>query len=98
MLAWDVILALLISGLALWYTIYRDRSSDINELEARVSEMEKQSALQRTAIDRLEKNQSELDEVVRGIQSQIHSMDVKLEKMLTILEQQEMQRQYNKRD
>ncbi|EOU9592073.1 hypothetical protein ACOJEA_004773 [Klebsiella aerogenes] len=92
MIGWDAILALVFSGIALWWNIHRDRSSDMDELMERVSVVERKVAIYETAIERLEKNQSELSEAVKGLQIQIHNIDVKLEKILTCLEQQEKYR------
>lgn len=81
------ILALVISGLVLIYTIFRDNTKDTNDLLSRVSDIETTIAVQDSNITRLSDEQDKVKETLRNLEIQIHELDIKLERIITILEQ-----------
>ena len=81
------ILALVISGLVLVYTIFRDNTKDTNDLLSRVSDIETTIAVQDSNITRLSDEQDKMKETLRNLEIQIHELDIKLERIITILEQ-----------
>lgn len=81
------ILALVISGLVLIYTIFRDNTKDTNDLLSRVSDIETTIAVQDSNITRLSDEQGKMKETLRNLEIQIHELDIKLERIITILEQ-----------
>ncbi|HCR5049413.1 TPA: hypothetical protein ONC24_002985 [Enterobacter kobei] len=81
------ILALVISGLVLIYTIFRDNTKDTNDLLSRVSDIETTIAVQNSNITRLSDEQDKMKETLRNLEIQIHELDIKLERIITILEQ-----------
>lgn len=81
------ILALVISGLVLIYTIFRDNTKDTNDLLSRVSDIETTIAVQDSNITRLSDEQDKMKETLRNLEIQIHELDIKLERIITILEQ-----------
>lgn len=81
------ILALVISGLVLIYTIFRDNTKDTNDLLIRVSDIETTIAVQDSNITRLSDEQDKMKETLRNLEIQIHELDIKLERIITILEQ-----------
>ncbi|HDR2677650.1 TPA: hypothetical protein QCJ48_000309 [Enterobacter mori] len=81
------ILALVISGLVLIYTIFRDNTKDTNDLLSRVSDIETTIAIQDSNITRLSDEQDKMKETLRNLEIQIHELDIKLERIITILEQ-----------
>lgn len=91
-MGFDVVFALLFSAGALLWTIYRDKSGDTDDLMDRVTSLESTVSGHTSDIARLNAEQSELEGTIRNIQSQIHQMDLKIERILTILEQQEKEK------
>lgn len=91
-MGFDVLFALLFSAGALLWTIYRDKSGDTDDLMDRVTSLESTVSGHTSDIARLNTGQSELESTIRNIQSQIHQMDLKIERILTILEQQEKEK------
>ncbi|HDS7792834.1 TPA: hypothetical protein RQO21_004065 [Klebsiella michiganensis] len=81
------ILALVISGLGVLYTIFRDNTKDTNDLLSRVSDIETTIAVQDSNITRLSDEQDKMKETLRNLEIQIHELDIKLERIITILEQ-----------
>ncbi|ELE9039826.1 hypothetical protein ABK706_04810 [Enterobacter sichuanensis] len=81
------ILALVISGLGVIYTIFRDNTKDTNDLLNRVSDLETTIAVQDSNITRLSDEQDKMKETLRNLEIQIHELDIKLERIITILEQ-----------
>ncbi|HGY1290926.1 TPA: hypothetical protein ACNUZJ_005771 [Raoultella ornithinolytica] len=81
------ILALVISGLGVIYTIFRDNTKDTNDLLSRVSDIETTIAVQDSNITRLSDEQDKMKETLRNLEIQIHELDIKLERIITILEQ-----------
>lgn len=81
------ILALVISGLVLIYTIFRDNTKDTTDLLSRVSDIETTIAVQDSNITRLSDEQDKMKETLRNLEIQIHELDIKLERIITILEQ-----------
>lgn len=80
------IIALVISGLGVLYTIFRDNTKDTNDLLSRVSEIETTIAVQDSNITRLSDEQDKMKETLRNLEIQIHELDIKLERIITILE------------
>ncbi|HAW1366270.1 hypothetical protein Q0T90_18360 [Escherichia coli D10:H20] len=91
-MGFDVIFALLFSAGALFWTIYRDKSEDTNDLIDRVSILESTVSGHATDIARIESNHDDLEGTTRKIQDQIHQLDLKIERIIVILEQQEKEK------
>ncbi|MEX5391175.1 hypothetical protein WCE19_15055 [Enterobacter cloacae] len=85
------ILALIISGCVFLYTIFRDNTKDTDDLLTRVSELETKQAVQESSIDRIESDQDKMRDSLAKLEAQIHDLDVKIEKIITILEQKQKQ-------
>lgn len=83
------ILALVISGCVFLYTIFRDNTKDTDDLLTRVSDIETKLAVQESSIDRIESDQDKMRDSLAKLESQIHDLDVKIEKIITILEQKQ---------
>lgn len=83
------ILALVISGSVFLYSIFRDNSKDTDELLTRVSDIETKQAVQESSILRIETDQDKMRDSLTKLESQIHDLDVKIEKIITILEQKQ---------
>lgn len=83
------ILALVISGCVFLYTIFRDNTKDTDDLLSRVSEMETKQAVQEASISRIETDQDKMRDSLSKLEAQIHDLDVKIEKIITILEQKQ---------
>ncbi|HDH0487936.1 TPA: hypothetical protein PIO59_000622 [Klebsiella pneumoniae] len=79
--------ALVISGLGVIYSIFRDNTKDTNDLLSRVSDLETTIAVQDSNITRLSDEQDKMKETLRNLEIQIHELDIKLERIITILEQ-----------
>ncbi|WP_320707871.1 hypothetical protein [Enterobacter cloacae] len=69
------------------YTIFRDNTKDTNDLLSRVSDIETTIAVQDSNITRLSDEQDKMKETLRNLEIQIHELDIKLERIITILEQ-----------
>lgn len=85
------ILALVISGCVFLYTIFRDNTKDTDDLLTRVSELETKQAVQESSITRIESDQDKMRDSLAKLEAQIHDLDVKIEKIITILEQKQKQ-------
>lgn len=83
---WGYILTIIISGVGLLWTIYRDNTSDMEKLENRLTALESTVNGNVSAIDRLVEDHDELEGTIRNLQDKIHKMDLKIERILTILE------------
>lgn len=81
------LLALVISGLGVLYSIFRDNTKDTTDLLSRVSYLETTIAVQDSNITRLSDEQDKMKETLRNLEIQIHELDIKLERIITILEQ-----------
>ena len=85
------ILALVISGCVFLYTILCDNTKDTDYLLTRVSELETKQAVQESSIDRIESDQDKMRDSLAKLEAQIHDLDVKIERIITILEQKQKQ-------
>ena len=74
-------------SVAIQYTIFRDNTKDTNDLLSRVSDIETTIAVQDSNITRLSDEQDKMKETLRNLEIQIHELDIKLERIITILEQ-----------
>lgn len=80
------ILTLVISGCALVYAMFRDTTKDTDDLIDRVAELETKMAVQESSINRIADEQDKMKESLKNLENQIHELDVKIEKIITILE------------
>ncbi|WP_318366888.1 hypothetical protein [Enterobacter sp.] len=83
------ILALVISGCVFVYTIFRDNTKDTDDLLARVGKLETTIAVQNISITKIEADQDKMRDVLSKLETQIHDLDVKIEKLITILQQRQ---------
>ena len=81
-----MIITLIISGCALIYTMFRDNTKDTEDLNSRVSSLEMKLAVQEKSINRIEDEQNKMKDTLKNLENQIHELDVKIEKIITILE------------
>lgn len=88
-MGFESLIAILLSAAALLWTIFRDKSNDNDELQARITTLESKVGAHAGAINRLEKGQDELEKSMASLQEQIHKLDLKIERILTILEKNE---------
>lgn len=80
------IAACVVAVCTLLWTIYRDKSTDTSDLLDRMGNVETEIALQKSNISRLEAEQDEMKKSLRNLEDQIHQLDLKIERILTILE------------
>lgn len=74
------------AGGALLWAIFRDKGGDNKELTDRVSTLESKILVQESTLSRLEEEQDEMKETLKSLGTQIHQLDLKIERILTILE------------
>jgi len=83
------ILAILISVFVFLYAIFRDNSKDTDELIERIQEIETKVAVQESSIERIETELDKVRDTLRNLEVQMHELDLKVERILTILEQKQ---------
>lgn len=71
------------------YTVFRDNTKDTDGLLTRVSELETKQAVQESSMVRIEADQNKMRDALTKLENQIHDLDVKIEKIITILEQKQ---------
>ncbi|MFS7195477.1 hypothetical protein AB6866_04820 [Rahnella inusitata] len=81
-----VAIALIIAGITFLWTLYRDKSGDTEELMSRVGDLETKVLIFESTIDRLATEQDEMKKSLKSLEDQIHQLDLKIERILTILE------------
>jgi len=82
------VVALVISGISFLWTLYRDKSGDGKQLADRVIKVETKLVLTESTLNRLENEQDELKRSLKSVESQINQINVKIERILTILEKE----------
>ena len=82
----DNIFAILIAAAGFLWTVVRDKTKDIDSIVDRIATIEGKVMQHSTDIERLEREQGELEDSIQSLQEQIHKMDLKIERILTILE------------
>lgn len=82
----DNLIAIVLSGVAVIWTIFRDKSGDDEVIKSRLTILESKVENHSTEISRLDKKQEEMDDSISKLQDQIHKLDLKIERILTILE------------
>ena len=80
------LLALIVSGAVFLYTIFKDSSDQNEELIERISTIETTIAVQESDISRIQSEQDKLKESIKNLEDGIHRLDIKIEKILTILD------------
>jgi len=72
--------------MAFLWTVYRDKTTDTEDLLDRVGQIETKIALAENSINRLETENAEMKKTLKILEDQINAMNLKVEKILTILE------------
>ncbi|WP_312229004.1 hypothetical protein [Pseudescherichia sp.] len=80
------IIALTVSVLGFFWTIYRDKSGDNSTVLERITKIETKVLLTESNISRLEAEQDEMKKTLKSLEAQINQMNLKVERILTILE------------
>lgn len=80
------IAALVVSTIGIIWGMFRDKSADTNELLERMSEVETKVALQEQRIDSLSSDVDDMEKTLKNLEDQMHQLDLKIERILTILE------------
>lgn len=80
------IIALAVSVLGFLWTVYRDKSGDNSQLIDRITKVENKVILAESSIDRLETEQDEMKKTLKSLELQINQLNLKVERILTILE------------
>ncbi|WP_312269240.1 hypothetical protein [Pseudescherichia sp.] len=78
--------ACIVAGMAFLWTVYRDKTTDTEDLLDRVGQIETKIALAENSINRLETENAEMKKTLKILEDQINAMNLKVEKILTILE------------
>ncbi|HFG3705979.1 TPA: hypothetical protein ACGGM7_000314 [Escherichia coli] len=85
-MGWENLAAIIIAAIGFIWTVHRDKSSDNEDLYERISSLETKVDSHSTEILKLEAELGRLENNISKLQSQIHKMDLKIERILTILE------------
>lgn len=80
------IIALVVSVLGFFYTIYRDKSGDNSTVLERITKIETKVLLNEADLSRLESEQDEMKKTLKSLELQINALNLKVERILTILE------------
>lgn len=86
MSGWESIAAVLIAAGGFLWSIFRDKTADVEDLSSRLAKMESELEHVKTDVARLEKGQDDLESSLKDLSSKILIVDVKLERVLAILE------------
>ncbi|EPM0602000.1 hypothetical protein WJC90_005070 [Klebsiella pneumoniae] len=78
--------SLIVSALVLCWTVYRDFTSDSDELDARISTVETKVALMDQSLTSLEQEQDQMKKTLKNLEDSVHMLDVKIERVITMLE------------
>jgi chromosome segregation ATPase len=77
---------LVVSALVLCWTVYRDFTSDSDELDARISTVETKVALMDQSLTSLEQEQDQMKKTLKNLEDSVHMLDIKIERVITMLE------------
>jgi hypothetical protein len=86
MSGWESIAAVFIAAGGFLWSIFRDKTADVEEISSRLAKLESEMTHVKTDVARLEKGQDDLETSLKDLSSKIHIVDVKLERVLAILE------------
>jgi len=70
----------------LCWTVYRDFTSDSDELDARISTVETRVALMDQSLTSLEQEQDQMKKTLKNLEDSVHMLDIKIERVITMLE------------
>ena len=76
----------IVSALVLCWTVYRDFTSDSDELDARISTVETKVALMDQSLTSLEQEQDQMKKTLKNLEDSVHMLDIKIERVITMLE------------
>lgn len=67
------------------WTVYRDFTSDSDELDARISTVETKVALMDQSLTSLEQEQDQMKKTLKNLEDSVHMLDIKVERVITML-------------
>ncbi len=67
------------------WTVYRDFTSDSDELDARISTVETKVALMDQSLTSLEQEQDQMKKTLKKLEDSVHMLDIKIERVITML-------------
>lgn len=67
------------------WTVYRDFTSDSDELDARISTVETRVALMDQSLTSLEQEQDQMKKTLKNLEDSVHMLDIKIERVITML-------------
>ena len=68
------------------WTVYRDFTSDSDELNARISTVETKVALMDQSLTSLEQEQDQMKKTLKNLEDSVHMLDIKIERVITKLD------------
>ena len=71
-MGFENLIAIVIAGAGLLWTMFRDKSKDVDDILERISSLEGKIENHASDISRLEKGQDELEDSLQSLQDQIH--------------------------
>ncbi|HIB5986217.1 TPA: hypothetical protein ACWXCG_005338 [Klebsiella pneumoniae] len=77
---------MVVSALVLCWTVYRDFTSDSDELDARISTVETKVALMDQSLTSLGQEQDQMKKTLKNLEDSVHMLDIKIERVITMLE------------
>ncbi|MCC4525081.1 hypothetical protein [Enterobacter hormaechei] len=83
---WYNFIAVLIAGISFLYTYLKGNSDEIDDIVSRLAHLEGVVDNTKKDIERLEQQQSDLDDAIDQMRVDIHKLDLKVERILAILE------------
>ena len=83
---WYNLIAVLIAAISFLYTFFKGNSDEMDAIISRLSHLEGVVDNSKRDIDRLEQAQSDLDNAIDQMRVDIHKLDLKVERILAILE------------
>ncbi|EOD8839638.1 hypothetical protein ACJ5W6_003840 [Enterobacter hormaechei] len=78
--------SLVVSALVLSWAVYRDFTSDSDELDARISTVETKVALMDQSLTSLEQEQDQMKQTLKNLEDSVHMLDIKIERVIAMLE------------
>ncbi|WP_213712540.1 hypothetical protein [Cedecea lapagei] len=90
---WFQWIPIIVSGLGVLWSIFRDKTKDYQAAEARIVDLEQKVLVQENVLETLKNDQQDYKELIKQLDTRVQDLDRSITRLTTILEMMEKKKE-----